>query len=149
MDKFLNSIWAKILRILLPASAMVMGAVKGSYDTVKQISSVTDTDLGEYAEAPYSHYYDFQGTGLLGWAPFLCMIACGLSVVLAIVCLRHETEKNLTALAGTLCVAVVINMLIMCIMPVTLMASLICTVLLLAILITAAQEMKMENAKKK
>ena len=142
MEKFLNSIFAKLLRVLLPASAMVMGAVKGGYK-----KSVLDEN--NQVVLLDSHYFDFHGKGLLDWVPLLCMIACAVSVIIAITCLRKETENNLTALSGTLCVAVVINMLMMCFMEVTLMSSLICTVLLIAILITAFQEMKMEDAKKK
>lgn len=146
MDKFLNSIWAKYLRILLPAAAIVLGCVPGSY-----VKSIPVTDENGYAIAVDTlptNYFDFAGNGLSDWAPLICMLLCIAAVVCAVVCIWKETENALTLLANMLCMGLVADFLIMIFLNPTVIGWCIAGVLAVALVITAAQEMKMEDAKK-
>lgn len=147
MEKFLNSIWAKILRIVLPVAAVVMGAIPGSYQ--KSIP-VTGTDGSvESVDVTITNYFDFAANGLMDWAPLICMLLCVAAVICAVVCIFKETENSLTVLANMLCMGLVADLLIIIFLAPTVLGWCIAGVLTVALIITAAQEMKMEDAKRK
>ena len=146
MDKFLNSVWAKVLRIVLPAVAILLGFIPGSY-----LESVPVTDENGYAvsvNTVATNYFDFAGRGLSDWAPLICMLLCVAAVVCAVICMYKETENTLTVLANMLCMGLVADFLIMIFLNPTIIGWCIAGLLAVGLVITAAQEMKMEDAKK-
>ena len=147
MDIFLKSIWAKILRIVLPAAAVVMGAIPGSYQ--KSIPVTGADGSVERVDVIVTNYFDFAANGLMDWAPMICMLLCIAAVVCGVVCLFKETENSLTVLANMLCMGLVADLLIMIFLTPTVLGWCIVGVLTAALIITAAQEMKMEDAKRK
>ena len=147
MEKLLNSIWVKILRIVLPVSALGLGAIPGSYEKIKQISE--DPNAAAHFIEVSTNYYDFSGKGLMDWVPLICMLLCAVAAVAAVVCLRNETENNLTALASALSFALLADLAIVIFMPATVCGWCIAAVLIIDLAITAYQEMKMEDERKK
>ena len=147
MENFLKSIWAKLLRIVLPAAAVVMGAFSGSYQ--KSIPVTGADGSVERVDVIVTNYFDFAANGLMDWAPMICMLLCIAAVVCGVVCLFKETENSLTVLANMLCMGLVADLLIMIFLTPTVLGWCIVGVLTAALIITAAQEMKMEDAKRK
>lgn len=147
MENFLKSIWAKILRIALPAAAVVMGSIPGSYQ--KSIPVTNAAGSVESVDIIVTNYFDFAANGLMDWAPMICMLLCIAAVVCGIVCFFKETENSLTVLANMLCMGLVADLLIMIFLTPTVLGWCIVGVLTAALIITAAQEMKMEDAKRK
>ena len=147
MENFLKSIWAKLLRIVLPAAAVVMGAIPGSYQ--KSIPVTGADGSVERVDVIITNYFDFSANGLMDWAPMICMLLCIAAVVCGVVCLFKEAENSLTVLANMLCMGLVADLLIMIFLTPTVLGWCIVGVLTAALIITAAQEMKMEDAKRK
>ena len=96
-----------------------------------------------------TNYYDFSGKGLMDWVPLICMILCAAAAVAAAICMRKETENSLTKLASLLSFALLADLAIVIFMPATVCGWCIAAVLIIDLAITAYQEMKMEDARKK
>lgn len=142
MDKKPVNILFKILKILLPLAAIVMGCVNGSY------MKITMTEDGMPLEIA-STYFVFNEFTLVDIVPLLCMLLCIGAVVMAIVCAFKETEDNLVRLGHFLCIGMVADLLIAILMTSTFLCWCIAAVLGIALAITAVQEIWMENQKKK
>ena len=147
MDKFLNSIWAKLLRILLPVATLVMGAIPGSY--IKEIPIAGENGSTAYIKTEITHYFQIGFNGVMDWAPAICIALCLVSVVCAVICYFKETENTLTVLANMLCMGLVAELLIIIFLAPTVLGWCIAGALGIDLIITAAQEMKLEDANRK
>ena len=146
-NKTVNMI-LRIVRIILPVVAIILGAFKGSYTKI-WIDPSSSTDAPQYLSAA-TNYFDFSAQSILDWVPFVCMLLCMVAVVVAIVCAFKETENNLVLLSNIFCFAMVADaaLLIFC-GNVTPLMWVIGGLLVTGLVITAVQEMKMEDAHKK
>ena len=145
MQKFLESIWAKIIRLVLTASAVVMESIPGSY--LKEFA-LTDANgnMNENAvEKIYTTYFNFSGNGLMDWAPLICYILSAAAVIVAVVALFKETEAVLLWLTRLLCFALVAQAVILIFLAPTTWGWCIACVQLIAVALTAVQEMKLED----
>ena len=145
-NKTVNMI-LRIVRIILPVVAIVLGALNGSYIRVR-LDTNSPVNAPVYL-ASASNYFDLTGQTILDWVPLICMLLCVVAVIIAIVCAVKETENNLVLLANFLCFALVADaVLLMFCGTVTVLMWVIAGVLLTGLVITALQEMKMEDAHK-
>ena len=142
MDKKSVNILFKILKILLPLSAIVMGCVNGSY------MKMTMTEDGMPLEIA-STYFVFRDFTLVDIAPMACMLLSIGAVVMAIICAFKETEDNLVRLGHFLCIGMAVDLLIAILMTSTTLCWCIAAVLGIALSIAVVQEMWMENQHKK
>ena len=139
-NKFVKWIF-KILRIILPASAVAMGAVQGSY------IKLNTTEDGQIVEE-LSSYFVLQGANIVDFAPIVCMLLCIVAVGLAIFCAFQETEDHLVWLGYALSIGMVVDILMMLLMSATPLGWCIAGVLAVALTITSLQEIQMERKKK-
>lgn len=146
-NKTVNMI-LRMVRILLPVVAIILGALNGSYTKI-WIDPNSSTDEPKYLSAA-TNYFDFSAQTILDWLPVVCMLLCMVAVVVAVVCAVKETENNLVLLSNIFCFAMVADaaLLIFCGIVTPLMW-VIGGLLLTGLVITAVQEMKMEDAHKK
>ena len=131
----------RILRILLPASAVAMGTIHGSY--MKMVT----TEDGQIVETAAS-YFVLEGVNIVDFAPLACMLLCIAAVGLAIFCAFKETEDHLVWLGHALSIGMVVDILMMILMSGTILGWCIALVLGIALTITVLQEMHMERSKK-
>ncbi len=138
----------RILRIVLPLAALIMGFIPGSYTSVR-VDPASSTDAPVFITKP-SNYFDFTAQNILDWVPFICMLLCIGALIAAIVAAVQETEKNLVILANFFCFAMIADaVLLMFCGAVTPLMWVIGGVLLTGLVITSVQEMKMEDANRK
>ena len=138
----------RILRIVCPLAAIIMGIIPGSYTSVR-VDPTSQTDPPAFIVRP-SNYFDMTGQSILDWVPFICMLLCIAALIAAIVSFFRETEKNLVILANLSCFALVADaLLLMFCGSVTPLMWIIGGVLLVGLVITSWQEMKMEDANRK
>lgn len=142
------NLFLRILRVVLPLSAIIMGLIPGSYTSVR-VDPASKSDPPDFIIKP-SNYFDFTGQSILDWIPFVCMLLCVGTLVAAIVAAFRETEKNLVLLANFFCFAMIADaaLLIFC-GAVTPLMWVIGGVLLAGLGLTSWQEMKMEDASRK
>ncbi len=142
MDRKPISIILKIVKILLPVAAIVMGSINGSY------MKTTITEDAEVVDIA-ANFFVMNGTGLLDFAPLACMLLCIAATAMAVYCAFKETEDNLVRLGHLLCIGMVADLLIAIFMTATIWCWCIAAVLGIALAITAVQEIRMENKRKK
>ncbi len=147
MQKFLESIWAKLIRIVLPAAAVAMGAIPGSY--LKEVPNFLEDGTLASVDAVRTTYFAFGGNGLMDWLPLICMVLSIGAVIAGIVCLFKETENMLVLLANLMCFAMVSQLLIIIFLAPTVLGWCIAGVLAIALALTAVQEMKLEDKNRK
>ena len=148
MDNKNVNLLLRILRIVLPLSAIVMGILPGSYKSVR-LDPASTAEAPKYLINP-SNYFDFSAQTLLDWVPLICMLLCMATLVAAIVAAVQETEKTLTVLANFFCFAMIADAaLLMFCGAVTPLMWVIGGVLLAGLIMTSLQEMKMEDANRK
>ena len=146
-NKTVNMI-LRYVRILFPLLALILGASPGSYTSVR-IDPNSPAEAPAYITKP-SNYFDFTAQTLIDWAPVICMLLCIVAVIVAIVCVVKETENNLVLLSNFLCLALVADAAILMFgSTATVLMWVIGGVLMTGLVITALQEMKMEDAAKK
>ena len=140
-NKFVKWIF-KILRIILPASAVAMGCINGSY--MKLIT----TEDGQIVEIPAS-FFILDGVNIMDFVPLACMLLCISAVGLAVFCAVNETEDHLVWLGYALSIGMVVDILMMLLMSATPLGWCIAGVLAVALTITSLQEIHMERKRKK
>ena len=145
MDKKVVNILLRIVRILLPVGALVLALLNGSYQMpVKETAESTEI---MYRIA--TNYLDLRVFESGNWCPMLCLLLLAATVVTAIVCVFKETENSLVTLATFASLALVAclgNMIF--IFELTWQGWCIVIIQILLITITAAQEIRMESARK-
>lgn len=146
MDKFLNSIWSKIMRIVLAAAVVVMGIIPGSF--IKEVPITVDGRATGEIQSIVTNYFAFDTSGIQGWAPMVCGLLCVLALICAVICFFKETENTLTLLANMLCMGLAVNLLMQIFLKPTVLGWCIAALLIADLIITAMQEMKLEDAKK-
>lgn len=137
----------RFVRILIPVVTLILGTINGSYISVR-LDPSSPAEAPAYLASP-SNYFDFTAQTWIDWIPFICMLLCMAAVVVAIVCAVKETENNLVLLSNFFCFALVADaaILIFC-SAATVMMWVIGGLLMAGLVITALQEMKMEDAAK-
>ena len=146
MQKFLESIWSRILRVVLAAAAVVMGSIPGSY--LKEIPQFHEDGTLNYVDKIFTTYFEFSGNGVMDWLPLICYVLSIAAVIVAVIGIFKETETVLMWLARCLCFAMVAQMLIIIFLAPTVLGWCIGGVLLIALALTAIQEMKLEDKNK-
>lgn len=147
MDKFLESIWAKILRLVLTAAAVVIGSLPFSY--VKEIPQFNEDGTLKTVDIIKCNYFVLEGNGLMDWLPLICILLAVVALILAVVTFFKETESTLTWLAQFVSFAMIAQLAIIIFLVPTVWGWCMAGVLLLALALTAIQEMRMEDKKKK
>lgn len=140
------SILLKLLRILLPAGAFVLGLLPGSYAMpVKETSEST-----EVLYKIQTHYFDMTVFESGNWCPLICMVLLIATVMIAVYCAFKETENNLVLLAhlGSFSLLACLGSILF-IFELTAIGWCMAGLLAGMIAVTAIQEMKMEDARKK
>lgn len=146
MDKKIVNILLKTLRILLPAGAFGLGLVQGSYAMpVKETADST-----EVLYKIQTHFMDVAVFDSGNWCPMICMVLLIATVAVAIVCAVKETENNLVLLAnlGTFSMVACLGSILF-LLELTAIAWCMVAMLGVMITVTAVQEMRMEDARKK
>ena len=146
MNKKPVAILLKLLRILLPAAAFVLGLLEGSY-----AMPVKETE--ESTEVLYkikTHYLDTAVFESGNWCPMICMVLLIATVAVAIYCAFKETENTLVLLTnfGTFSLLACLGSILF-IYELTAIGWCMVSLLGVMITVTAIQEMKMEDARKK
>ena len=147
MQNFLESIWAKILRLVLTAAAVIIGSLPFSY--AKEIPQFNEDGSLKAVDIIRSNYFILDGNGLMDWAPLICIVLAIGALILAVVSLFKETESILTWLAQLISFAMIAQLLIIIFLSPTVWGWCMAGVLLLALVLTAVQEMRMEDKNKK
>lgn len=147
MDKFLESIWAKILRLVLTAAAVVIGSLPFSY--VKEIPQFNEDGTLKTVDIIKCNYFVLDGNGLMDWMPLICILLAIAALIMAVVCFFKETESTLTWLAQFASFAMIVQLVIIIFLVPTVWGWCIAGVELLALALTAVQEMRLEDKKKK
>ena len=143
MQEFLESIWAKIIRLVLTVSAVVMGCLPFSY--MKEVPQFDEGGTLTAVDKIFSSYFIFEGNGLMDWMPLICILLCIAALIVAIYSMFKETENVLLWLTRFLCFAMVAQFVIIIFLAPTVWGWCIGCVLLLALALTAVQEMKLED----
>ena len=143
MENKIVKILIKILRILLPIGALCLGGINGSYSI-----PVRETQEGEVVRHIVTNYFDMQVFDT-NWCPMICMILTIVAVVVAVVCFFKETENSLTLLTNMLMMAMTANLLTLIFLTLTPIGWCITFILAADLVITAVQEMRMEDAHKR
>ena len=143
MDNKIVKILIKLLRIVLPIGALCLGAVNGSYRI-----PVRETPDGEVVNHMVTNYFDMQVFDT-NWCPMICMILAIVAVIVAIVCFFQETENSLTLLTNMLMMSMTANLLTLIFLTLTPIGWCITFILAADLVITAVQEMRMEDARKR
>lgn len=147
MQKFLESIWAKITRLVLTASVVGMGSLPFSY--MKEIPQFHEDGSLKAVDIVKSSYFIFQGNGLMDWMPLICILLAAVAVIVAVYSLFKETESVLMWLTRLLCFSLVAQTVILIFLSPTVWSWCMGGVLLIALALTAVQEMKLEDKNRK
>lgn len=138
-NTFLNYL-VRITRLILPAVALVLGFLDNAY-------RLTVVDEQEIARWVYTNYFDTRIVESSDFGPMACMLLCIVAIVCAFVCIFKETERTLTTLAGCCSFAMIGALLPLIIhQHLTVIGWTIAGILLVNLIITAIQEMKLEDA---
>ncbi len=141
MEHKIVRIILKIVRILLPAGAMLLCTLPGSY----QIPVKQTEDSVLVVDKIATNYLDPMVHETGNWMPILFVVLCAASVVLAVICSFQETEKTLTWLTGALCLAMVADLATLIFMDLTPIAWVIAGLMGAAVALTAYQEIQLEK----
>ena len=134
----------RILRIVLAIVALILGGINGSYRIPVKETDVS-TEVVRYIE---TNYFDMQ-VFETNWCPMICMILTLVAVAVAVYCVFKETENSLTLLTNMYMMAMVANLITLIFLTLTPIGWCITFVLGAGLTITAVQEMRMEDAKKR
>lgn len=146
MQDFLESIWAKIIRLVLTASVVVMGSLPFSY--MKEIPQFHEDGTLKAVDIVRSSYFIFEGNGLMDWMPIICIFLSVGALITAIYSMFQETESVLLWLTRFLCFALVAQAVILIFLSPTAWGWGMACALLVAVALTAVQEMKLEDKNK-
>ncbi len=146
MENKAVSMILRILRILLPCGALLLGTVTGSY----QMPVVETESSAQVLYTIPTNYFDMRVFDSGNWCPMICMLMTVVTVIAAIVCCFKETENSLVTLTTLASVAMVACLgTVLFIHELTLLGWCIVALLGALIVIAAGQEMKLEDARKK
>lgn len=143
MQGFLESIWAKIIRLVLAVSVVVMGSLPFSY--MKEIPQFHEDGSLKAVDIVMSNYFVWEGNGLMDWMPLICILLAIAAVIVAVYSFFKETENVLLWLTRLLCFSLVAQLIIVIFLSATVWGWCIGCVLLVALALTAVQEMKLED----
>ena len=146
MQKFLDSIWARIIRLILVASAVVMGSLPFSY--MREFPQFGEDGTLKSVDQVFSNYFIFEGNGLMDWMPPICIVLAVGALLVAVVGVFKENIPVLMWIARLLCFSLVAQVIICIFLAPTVWGWCIAGVELLALALTAIQEMKLEDKSK-
>lgn len=146
MDNKTVKILLRLLRIFLPAGAFALGLIPGSY-------AMPVKETAESTQVLYkidTNYLDMTVFDSGNWCPLICMVLLVITVAVAIYCAVKETENTLVLYANFATFSMIACLAsILFILELTAIGWCMVGVLAVAITVTAIQEMKMEDARKK
>ena len=146
MQNFLESIWSRILRLLLTVAVPVIGAVPGSY--LKEVPQFHEDGTLKAVDAIRTSYFAFAGNGLMDFLPLICMILAIGAAIAGVIAIFKETEKSLMFMATLLSFAIVAQTMIIIFLAPTVLGWCIAGLLAISLALTAVQEMKLEDKNK-
>ena len=143
MQKFLDSIWARIIRVVLVAAVVIMGSLPFSY--MREFPQIGEDGVLKTVDVVFSSYFIFEGNGLMDWMPPICILLAIGALVAAVYGIFKETIPVLMWIARLICFSMVAQVVICIFLAPTVWGWCIAGAQLLALALAAIQEMKLED----
>ncbi len=145
MDNKFMKILLKIVRIILPAVALYLSFLPGSYRI--PVKETEESIL--VVDHIYTNFVDPMVRETGNWLPIISVALCVVAVVLAVICAFRENEKNLTWLVNVLSFSMIADLATTVFLNLTPIAWAIAGILLVAVILTAWQEIRLEKKNKR